>query len=624
MKTKNLLFGALAMLALSACSDDKNNVPDIDTSQMAYIRVNILGNSTSIGRAEGDDDNSSVYPSPGDDKFQYGSSDENEINSAVLVFYDANGSFMTKAVVNKANETQLADREADNNTVVNVIYPGATSTDKNVEVVKTVEASVSLSDGIIPSYMMVFANPINNAENINWNLKDFVKGATLSSYRKSITVDKNETYYYTMNNSVYFDDNKNIQRAVPVSRDNFYQAKAKADENPAPVDVYLDRVAAKVSLTMNDEAGEQSGELEPGTTLKFVVTGWGLNAVAKEAYVTKSFFGRSYDQISLAFFWNDPDRFRSYWAISPHYNEGKYPFVSDQVVEDNNSSEPKFTLTYRPFDQITREFGKSAYTLENTVFSSFYSSNDASTNNKAALISVIVAGYYTTNGNVITETDGTKHGETFYIYGEKFYNEVNMKRALAEQGAVVGKMSEGKWVGLDNDDVEAIFKIAHPKKPVVGDVSKGIEENKVTVQLIDSKLNNNSTYYYKNTTTGEISLIRSDMIETVNAEILANTGLATAYTDGYAYFNVPIRHLAPEPTGTNSWGNGSFGVVRNHHYMVNVTGFAELSLKSLGHGVFDPKKPIVPPSDPNDEFGIKANIKVLSWRLVNQNVVLGK
>lgn len=614
MKATKLLFGACALLALSACSDDKDsgNAPDYESS--AYIRVNILGNNSTGGRAEDDDEDTLTT-----DDFQNGSEEENEIKSAILAFYDANGNFMSSVTVTKANEVS-GDQQPDKQP--GFIYPGPTSTDFNIEVIKTVEARVSLRDGKIPSFMMVFANPVNKADDISWSLEE-LKSATITQARVG-SGSESSPYYYVMNNSVYFDKHNILQRAVPVSRANFYQTTEEANK-AAEVNVYLERVAAKVTLTQQEDLTGHSGKLEEnGKTLKFVITGWGVNALAKNSYVTKRFGDRAFENISLPFLWNDPTRFRSYWAMTPHYSTGNYPFVSDQVPTPDNQANNGLTLTYRPFQNLTRKLGSSAITLENTVSSQFYNGGDGTQNTNAALISVVVAGYYTLDGNEITEADGTKHGDTFYLYGDKLYDTTNMMNELAEQGAVVGKLSEGKWVGLNDGDVAKIFEIYHPTTPAAGDASKGIEENKVTIRLKQSALANNETYYYKNGDSDPV-LITSGNRVAVNTEILSNTGLATAFTNGYAYFNVPIRHIAEAPTGENdAWAAGSFGVVRNHWYMVNIDAFAPLTLKTIGHGVFDPEKPVVPPSDPNDEYGIKANINVLSWRLVNHGVTLGE
>lgn len=100
------------------------------------------------------------------------------------------------------------------------------------------------------------------------------------------------------------------------------------------------------------------------------------------------------------------------------------------------------------------------------------------------------------------------------------------------------------------------------------------------------------------------------------------------YKEGKAYFNIPIRHLAEgDGEGKNSEGNyvaGAYGVVRNHLYDITINGFATLSFETLGKGVRDPEDPIVPPTDPGDKYGIDANIKVHSWRLVTQTVTLGE
>ncbi|MDE6268097.1 MAG: Mfa1 family fimbria major subunit [Muribaculaceae bacterium] len=593
MKTKNLLLGALAMLALSACSDDKSAAPDLDYSKTAFIRVNFLGNSA-LGRAEDDTD---VLD---DSDFQDGTVDENEIQSALLAFYDAYGNFLTSAPVTKAN-------------ITNTPQPN----DPNISVIKTVETTISLKEGKIPSYMMVYANPVTSLAAINWSLNE-LKSSTITTSLTQVTGDDNSSKtLIAMNNAVYFNDKKVLQRAVEVSRANFYQTEDEKKTAEA-VDVYLERVAAKVTLTQADNLKGHTGTID-GKKLTFHITGWGINALAKKCYVTKRFNDREYDNIDLSFFWNDPDRCRSYWAMSPHYNDGTYPFVSDQVGDVNNQENNSYSLKYRPFKNMNRAAGSYVYALENTVFGSYYNGGDGKVNANAALASVVIAGYYSLG-------DATE-GTTFYLYGSKLYDQPNLIRELAKQGAVVVKKIGEKdgvneYTTLSDEDAAAIFEIYHPTTPAVGDEKKGVEENNVTIRFKTSATNSNTVYYYKNGNS-EAQLITTDNRATVNKEIQANTGHAIAYTDGKAYFSVPIRHLAAEPAEGGAWSNGSFGLVRNHHYLVNIEAFAPLSETNLGHGVFDPEKPIVPPSDPNDEFGVKANIKVLSWRIVNQNVTLG-
>lgn len=600
MKATKLLFGACALLAFSACSDDKDSGNAPDYTESAYIRVNILGNNSTVGRAEGDDEDWTAD----DNQFEHGSGDENVINNVTLIFYDARGNYVASADITNGDET--------------------TNPDANVDVLKSVEAKVGLPDGKFPSFMMAFVNPINI---------DDIKTSTLNAIP-----DRTRTTYsgangkFAMNNSVYYSKDGELQRAVAVSQANFYQDPEDAANHDA-VDVYVERLAAKISLKFDDNASQtQTGTLDGATEgstkkLTFHVEGWGVNARAKECYLSKRFIGKTFAEMNKdfnSFYWNDYLRFRSYWAISPFYastSTNKFPDVSDDIrYKDNSgnvqSNADNYTFTYRAYKDLTREFGKSTYAMENTIHSSYYNGSTKDVNTSAALISVVVKGYYT-----LGDSDAK---QTFYLYGGKIYEKAEYLKLMANYGAVIGRLAQdGKtWMALDNTDkLDEIFTIAHPTKAVAGDTK--VEENKVTIQW-NKNYNGTTKYYYKNAD-GEVVEITAANRAQINTDLQANCGLATAYTDGAAYFNVPIRHIAPAPKSDNeTWAAGSFGVVRNHHYVITIDGFADLSTATIGHGVFDPEQPIVPPSDPNDEYGIKANINVLSWRIVKHDVTLGE
>jgi hypothetical protein len=79
--------------------------------------------------------------------------------------------------------------------------------------------------------------------------------------------------------------------------------------------------------------------------------------------------------------------------------------------------------------------------------------------------------------------------------------------------------------------------------------------------------------------------------------------------NGMGYYIVDIEHL-----GTKNIN----GVVRNHTYAINVD-----AIKGLGTPVYDGDNDVEEPIRPEDsEAFIAAQIKVLSWKLVNQNVTL--
>ena len=612
MKSNKLFFGALTLLAFTACSDDKNNEPISGEDTFAYINVNLLSPGLDGGRGVEDLDN---------DDFQEGTPDENNITSLVMVFYDALGQQMASAST-AGGEITLKDATPDKNM-------------PNVAKIKTANAKVTLSNGKIPSYMMVFANPIN-ASDVEWNLGSIAQ-KTRTEYKSANG--------FAMNNSVHFHADKTLQRAVKVSEENFFQDPATS---ATAVDVYLERLAAKVKLhgktgtesTLGTQSGSLENEDKTTATLSFEVKGWGINGAAKSCYLSKYFnlsnYSNSYDQLNEQLKdgfadWNDAGRHRSYWAITPHYykpannnNGSKFPYVSDQVVNSGTNASTLYYYSWKDFESGANthvEVNNSCYTLENTVQSSFYNNCDY---RNSALVSAIVVGQYKYNNEI----------RDFYIYGKNIFLKEDLMKYLAKTFPIIVK-KDGKAL-TQEDNISALFDIYHPGKALINE-SKGVEENKVTIKLKGTKgygekesdTNDFSAfteYRYQNGST--LEEISASNIDNINKLLYQTCNTANMYKEGKAYFNIPIRHLAEgDGEGKNSEGNyvaGAYGVVRNHLYDITINGFATLSFETLGKGVRDPEDPIVPPTDPGDKYGIDANIKVHSWRLVTQTVTLGE
>ena len=104
----------------------------------------------------------------------------------------------------------------------------------------------------------------------------------------------------------------------------------------------------------------------------------------------------------------------------------------------------------------------------------------------------------------------------------------------------------------------------------------------------------------------------SDATATVVNDVLATLTPAQVWKNGMAYYFTDIKHLG------SAGKTAEYGVVRNHSYTVNIT-----AITGLGTPVYDPSNDIEEPVTPTDtESFISAQINVLSWRLVNSNVVL--
>ncbi len=92
---------------------------------------------------------------------------------------------------------------------------------------------------------------------------------------------------------------------------------------------------------------------------------------------------------------------------------------------------------------------------------------------------------------------------------------------------------------------------------------------------------------------------------------LENKGQFMLYKDGKCYFWTPIEHF-----GTQG-ATGSIGVVRNHVYALNLK-----TIAGLGTPIVDPDQPIVPEKPTDDNSYLAAQVNILAWKMVSQDVDL--
>ncbi len=101
--------------------------------------------------------------------------------------------------------------------------------------------------------------------------------------------------------------------------------------------------------------------------------------------------------------------------------------------------------------------------------------------------------------------------------------------------------------------------------------------------------------------------------ETANT-LLSNLGSVMYWNDGMTYYYTDIKHLG------GAGQLGEYGVVRNHIYNVDIT-----NVVGLGTPVYDPSTPteeIIPEKPTYQDTYLAAEINILSWRVVDQDVEL--
>lgn len=615
MKSNKLFFGALTLLAFTACSDDKNTAPDdtINNGSESFINVRIFDVNSLTSKApefeNGNEDAAAGY-------------DESKITSLTVAFYASNGDFITLG---------------SNATAIDFTAPNQTS-GGNIETIAEVTVKLKLKPSDpIPAYAIAFANPINGTDPSLGNITS-TRTVKRNKFCTEATEGSNKVNVFAMNNSVYFDASNKEVVATPVTRANFFQG-TNSGGVPA-VDFYIERIAGKVVLKSNNASdntklpfkedekynliGENGAETE--YSFVFVPKKWCLNAEETKTNLMKDFKNADYTELNNNLKWGDTESWndavnkRSYWTRSVSWDDSNIPDVSDDVANETTYSLAYHSYKYAIDNGVA--VGTPCYTFENTKKSSNYNKN-------AALVSAIIVGEYELRGS---DNQPLKDGDklsTFYRRNGQFFSLKGYYSKMAAAQRILGTVSGETFTALSAADLEAVTKIDHPTSTTTDKYM----ENEVTIVFDKTKATNNSKLNTLYVRTAENTYKKYSELTTeyndnwINQQLLAQCGLTEAYTNGKAYFNIPIQHLGKKTTATDESGKetttlspGYYGIVRNHTYDITVT---SVEPGAFGNGVFRETKPIVPPTK-TDDYNFKANINVHAWRVVTHTVTIGK
>lgn len=386
---------------------------------------------------------------------------------------------------------------------------------------------------------------------------------------------------FVMSNSIYKKDN-NEEYAVPVSG-HVYTSKEDAEKSP--IDIYVERVAAKVNTTCDTSKGWSVGtetwnsgkwtyqlpqKLNDKYAVYVVVDGWSVADANGRATVEKATLSSDWNKDLLGIDpWTTGDYHRCFWETSVAFTNGN-------------------ELVNQSFEAIKTSFGQSVYTLPNTPVAT----TDFADKMENSLTKVIVAAhlYYK------DETGNYKPAEICKYKGIQYLGAKNVLKVVANEikNTYCKKDADGSFVSITEDDLAFATSVPTGSTTQLMDYEVIPQINsKKTIELFDNNHNPVTT-------------------DVVNKALAAETNKAQVRTEGCVYYYTPIRHLAA--TDTNL---GYYGVVRNHSYKVNIQ-----EVKGFGTPVFDPKKEIDPTLPEEKDIYLAARINVLSWRVVKSDVNL--
>ena len=582
---KKYLFIALAALVFAACAEkvDDTNVPKGELEE-SYIAINLMAADVDT-RAPGDP----LFPN---ETYEQGTDAERAIKTAYFFFFDAEGDAFN---VTGAPATAPGNVDGVNHMSL-TISNATTSGMPNVSDIKNAVLILNTYKGVYPSKIVAV---------LNWKPQDD-KAYTLAELHEVIDNSiGNDTQGYVMSNSVYMDGAGNVVDAVPLTAANIKTTADEATKNP--IDIYVERTAAKVVLTASgkvtdenifetqktsDLVGSNEGILAgaPNPIDVYVkLHGWELYNEYSTSTLLKNI--ENWDVTTLGLTWNDIPYYRCYWAQS------QGPLSGDSFAWSYaNQADKGFPTSYGfKIANIATDYASDTYTYcgENT------NQKDGSTDPRTK---VILKGQ-------LMQKNGEKYQplELARWYGTEYAGNEALRIAVANslKHTVFSSADQTQYDPITPGDLE-----------YVAGETVGAKAYEVGFQL--STAGEGKTWYKYSSEKGYEILggdaANKDKIKEATNAHLKTVEPALLYAQGNTYYIVDIEHL-----GT---AGAKFGVVRNHVYQIDInsiTGYGSPIYNGLSFIVDQPEYPI------EDEGSfVAAKINVLSWKVVKQGVNVGQ
>lgn len=551
MKFKYWALSLLACGGMLSCTNE--DVVDSTTGKgetsTSYLAVNILNSGAPGTRADYDD----------------GEGAESTINNVRFYLFNADGSAYN-GFTSGSGFVNYYDVTPNPN------FNTQGSTDDNIEKVSDAVLVIKGAKGEIPASMVAV---INGKYEPNPMTLDNLKGMIGNSWGEGTA--------FVMSNSAY---SGGCETKLTAADFKTSEDAAKL----APVDVYVERVLAKVRPTISMQSSGTTST-EPSVNLYKVhtadasipgdedvyikINGWALADANGKSYLCKKL--GTYSNLGITL---DGDH-RSFWATSVAFGEG------------NNKVNQSWSA-------ITTQLGATLYTQENTPVDAFGAADDVLNGNDLTKL-IVSATLCDKSGTPITRI--THRGVDYSS------DEAGLLSQIAQYQKPTGK--DGYYVKdgtsyrlINNEDVElktATELLSNPS------TSSGIDSYsdayRVYVQLKDV------TELYKDDQ-GTPADITTDQF---NANLRTQENSVMYWKSGQTYYYVPISHLGNDKTKL-----GTYGIVRNHAYQVNIT-----DIMGFGTPVYKNDETIIPVTPSDDASYLAAKINVLSWRIVSSDVTLG-
>lgn len=559
----SVLASALMMTVMSCSSSDDLNGGGADANDKSYlaIRINNVG-SVAGSRAAGD--------------YADGTPDENYIKSVRFYFFNSDGTPYILKKNGQSTGKNWLEKNSDLNT--------ENKQNPNVSMISNPLLVIEGNTGASPAAMIAVINPNSlDGDKLGEGAKTLDEVKRTSVYSMFHTTDNKN---FVMSNSVYVDNG--VEKCASIVTG--YVAKTADDATNKPVDLYVERVVAKVQPTIDATYSAAGGrtwtKINGKDAIKVgvygtndiyaVVDGWGVADENGKAELVKQVQTSWNDENLGISVWTSKDYHRCFWSSSVAFAAG-------------TGAEGNVPVNHSWGDYASRSLTTCAYTLPNaptTVDTDPYDSY---------LTKMVLATH-------LVYKDGTdyKNAEICRYRGQQYLHVEDVKKEVANNFADYYIKKGETRTKLQASDIEFTTK------------ATGINIKDYEVVATLRTLATDESLQKKTGTTEDESSYTAVTKEAL--QTLMNAEPAQIRKDGKAYYFIPIRHL-----GTDKTKVGYYGIVRNHVYSINIQ-----NMFGFGTPVYDPAKTIDPTIPSNDATYLAARINVLSWRVVKYNADLDK
>ena len=558
----------LASVALVGCTNtdepEVNNGNENESAGKAYVSVKLVMTNANGSRAVKEHG------------FAVGELTEQTISIAadksIFLFYDKDGKWVTSGQIVNGNVSTENKVDGDHKDLVNdlsgevyVVLNGPDQSLTKVEKVLTV---------------------------VNYNGADKLKNLNLNQALDVITNAQENNPASTkdlgflMSTSVYYNNGEvNVTAIDPKTQICTTQEDAKLN----PVKIYIERASAKFQInwedsyaveadgeTTDEDKNEDTEETEDDVVVDgelkvatIKILGYTLNNYNTTTNLVKDITGFNEDSNKPFDGWNFATNFRSYWAKGTQYN---YDPTKDECP-----------LEVHTFTEASNTDEKISYVYEHTVATPNVVANRATEVAQPNVTTVLIAAQFS-----VPDYTGS-----FYKYGGVFYKENSYLNLISKQLA-----DAGYFVQDATDDKK--YNHIPASSFTISEVTDKLA--KITVTLKEGE------YYQLTEADGVTTATKVEDLSAPNQAIAALSYVTEieAYKDGKCFYQIPIEHLGEK-----------YGVVRNHWYKMNIN-----AVKHIGKAVYNEtiEIPQIPAKD--TEHYLAAEIHVLSWHVVEQDVTL--